>query len=205
MKVSSETALPRVVPIKKQDDEQHLVFGEVYAPDVPDSQGDWMTAETIRDMAYRFLKNGYQHNVDLNHTREQCGAYIVESFIAREGDDVFIPGAWVIGVHIPDDEVWTLVKTGELNGFSLDGIGLRVPTTLEIEVPEVLKGETDEVSGHKHIFYVQFDDDGSFIGGYTSKADDGHYHVIKRGTVTEEVNGHSHRFSFVEGIINAKA
>ena len=32
------------ITIKKYDDEQQLVYGEVYAPSIPDSQGDYMSA-----------------------------------------------------------------------------------------------------------------------------------------------------------------
>jgi hypothetical protein len=30
-------------------------------------------------------------------------AYVVESSIARDDDGLFIPGAWVLGVKVPDD------------------------------------------------------------------------------------------------------
>ncbi len=194
--------------IKKMDDELQVVWGEVYAPGFPDSQGDFMTAETIREMAYGFMKKSALDSIDTNHSREKNGCYIVESFIAREDDAVFIPGSWVIGVKVPDQDVWAMVKSGDLNGFSIDGVGVRVESVLEIEMPDVLAGETDECEQngvkHKHLFYVKFDEEGNFLGGETSAAPDGHMHKIVRGTVTEETNGHQHRFSFVEGVLNAR-
>lgn len=193
-----------VVSLKKLDEEQQVVFGEVYAPGFPDSQGDFMTAESIREMAYAFMQKGELSNIDTQHSRDPNGSYVVESFIAREDDPIFIPGSWVLGVKVPDPDVWALVKSGELNGFSLDGQGFRVPTTLEFEVPDLLKGETTDTDGHTHEFYVQFGPAGEFLGGQTSVAKDGHFHPIRRGTATEEVSGHSHRFSFVEGIISAQ-
>lgn len=206
MKMSQTTNEAKTVPIKKVDDEQQLVFGEVYAPNIPDSQGDWMTAETIRNMAYGFMKSGRVFKIDINHSQEESGCYVVESFLAREGDDTFIPGSWVVGVHIPSGETWSLVKSGELNGFSLDGFGIRVATELEIEMPELLKGETEEHEGEKHTFVVQYDDEGNFLGGYTSKGKDGHYHEITKGTVTEKAGNppHSHRFAHLDGLLYAK-
>lgn len=192
------------VLIKKADEELQIVWGEVYAPGFPDSQGDYMTAETVRKMAYSFMQKSALGSIDTGHTRQTNGSYIVESFIAREGDPVFIPGSWVVGVHVPDTSVWGLVKSGELNGFSLDGMGIRVPTKLEIEMPELLKGETEEVDGHKHGFIVKFGEDGTFLGGMTTEAEDGHVHEILKGTVTETVMGHAHRFSFLEGVLNAE-
>lgn len=190
------------VAIKKYDEEQQLVYGEVYAPGLPDSQGDFMSRENIQVMAHGFLRKGLVNKIDLNHTQEESGCYVVESFIARDGDPTFIPGSWVIGVKVPDTSVWNLIKSGELNGFSLDGTGLRVDAELEIEMPDVIHGETDIAAGHKHEFSVRYDDEGNFLGGVTGPSRDGHVHRILRGTATEPARGHSHRFSFVEGVLN---
>ena len=194
-----------VVGIKKTDAELQVVFGEVYAPNsFPDTQNDVATAEVIREAAWGFMRKSATMAVDVGHSEIDCGAYVVESFIARKGDPDFIEGSWVIGVWCPDAE-WEMVKKGELNGFSLDGFGIRVPTTIEIEVPDLIKGDTTETDGHVHEFYVRFDENGTFLGGETSPGPDGHVHLIKRGTVTEDANDHSHRFSFVEGVIQANA
>ena len=194
-----------VIQFKKLDGEEQIVFGEVYAPGFPDSQGDFMSAEEIRKMAYNFLRKGLVSNIDTNHSRQPNQSYVVESFIARADDPVFIPGSWVLGVHIPDPAVWQMVKSGELNGFSLDGMGMRTPKTFEVEMPELLKGETDKVGNHSHAFAVKFDEDGNFLGGQTTPGPDGHVHAIVRGTVTEPALGHVHRFSFVEGVLNVAA
>ena len=194
-----------VIQFKKLDGEEQIVFGEVYAPGFPDSQGDFMTPDEIKKMAYNFMRKGLTSNIDTNHSQQPNGSYIAESFIARDDDPVFIPGSWVIGVKVPDQVVWQMVKSGELNGFSLDGMGLRTPTTFEIEMPELLKGETDQVGNHRHAFTVKFDGDGNFLGGQTAPGPDGHVHRIVRGTVTEPALGHTHRFSFVEGVLNVHA
>lgn len=203
------TGLPvngRTHSLKKADDELRIVWGEVYAPGFPDSQGDFMSSETIRDMAYGFMKNQALSSIDTNHDHEKNGSMIVESFIAREDDTIFIPDSWVIGVHVPEDDVWELVKSGELNGFSIDGKALgKVEALFEISMPDTLAGETDVgTDGHKHIFYVKFDKEGTFLGGETDRHADGHFHKIKMGTCTEVSNDHSHRFSFVEGILDAQ-
>lgn len=183
-----------------------MVWGEVYAPGFPDSQGDFMTEDTIREMAYKFMKAQNLDSVDINHSRDKSGSYIVESFIAREGDPDFIAGSWVVGVHVPNDQDWQLVKSGELNGFSLDGFGQRVETVLEFDMPEVLSGRTTKADdGHDHVFYVKFDQSGAFLGGVTDAGPDGHVHVISRGTCTDTTAGHSHRFSFIEGVLYAQS
>jgi hypothetical protein len=189
--------------IKKTDDDERLVFAEVYAPDKLDSQNDFMSAETIRKMAYDFLANARVLNVDTNHNREPNGSVVVESFIARAGDPDFIVGSWVIGVYVPDDTIWAMVKSGELNGFSLDGSGKRTEVEVTLILPDIMKGRTMKAGEdeHDHEFIVAYNKDGDFIGGWTDVGPDGFRHEILRGTVTETANGHAHRFSYVEGVI----
>jgi Putative phage serine protease XkdF len=192
------------VLIKKLDAEEQVVFGEVYAPGFPDSQGDFMSAEEVKKMAYNFMRKGVTSNIDVNHSQDPSGSYVVESFIARPDDPTFLPDSWVIGVKISDAHTWGLVKSGELNGFSLDGVGVRTDAVFEIEMPELLKGETDDVNGHTHSFVVKFDEAGNFLGGHTNPGPNGHVHLILHGTVTEKTENHTHRFSFVEGVLNAQ-
>ena len=75
---------------------------------------------------------------------------------------------------------------GQVRGaerLSLDGVGLRTDAVFEIEMPELLKGETDDVNGHAHSFVVKFDEAGNFLGGYTNPGPNGHVHQILHGTV----------------------
>lgn len=190
------------ITLKKADDEMQIVYGEVYAPGVPDTQGDTMTAEEIMKTAYRFMEAGRLTKIDTNHNQSDNGSYVVESFIAREGDPTFTPGAWVLGVRVPDKKLWKMVKSGELNGFSLDGIGFREDKDVVLDIPEELSGQTMVTEDHTHSFVVKFDASGNFIGGKTDVVM-GHSHKIIKGTATEAAEGHAHRFSFVEGIAYA--
>ena len=202
--VSKTTGLDyQTVAIKKLDAEEQLVFGEVYAPGFPDSQGDFMSRESVKKACYEFMRKSAMGNIDTQHDQNPNGSYVVENFIARPDDNIYIPYAWVMGVKVAND-VWPLVKSGELNGFSLDGMATRSPCVLDIEVPEILKGETLPTQNHTHQFFVKYDQVGNFLGGHTSAARDGHSHLIKAGTCTEMAMGHNHRFSFVEGLRNVK-
>jgi len=102
------------VQIKKLDQEEQIVFGEVYAPGFPDSQGDFMSTAEIKKMAYNFMRKSALSNIDVNHTQERSGSYVVESFIAREDDSIFIPGSWVLGVKAPDLDDVAGMDDGEL-------------------------------------------------------------------------------------------
>lgn len=180
--------------------EQRIVWAEVYAPNIPDSDGDFMDEETIMKMAYKFMKDMNLKKIDVQHKNDLVdGACVVESFIAREGDPHFIAGSWVVGVQIDNDEVWGRVKKGEINGFSIEAMVQRSPAELEIELPPVLHGKTMKSEDHEHEFFVTYDEEGNFKGGYTNDVN-GHRHQIVKGTVTEATNGHTHRFSFVENL-----
>jgi hypothetical protein len=190
------------VPIKKMDAAKQIVMGEVYIPYVPDSQGDFMTPDEIERIAHNFLRNRRVFKVDTEHNLVENGSVVVESFIARPGDPDFTPGAWVVGTHIPDKTVWAKVESGEINGYSMYGTGVRKETIVEIEIPDdgIVKGETIAAGdGHSHTFFLEFDDAGSLINGYTDEVN-GHKHVIKSGTITEQANGHAHRYSMTDAL-----
>jgi len=138
------------------------------------------------------------------------GSMVVESFIARKGDTDFIPGSWVVGVHIPEMRIWLAVKSGEINGFSIEALVKSVPRVITLEVPEQVVGKTsidagDNIGEHQHNFWVQFDGKGNMIGGGTDEdPTNGHTHEILRGTLTEigsDGDPHTHRYSFLEGVI----
>lgn len=192
--------------LKKYDDELQIVYGEVYAPNIPDSQGDFMTPEEVRKMAHRFVAKGIPQNIDRQHDNNLTGSVVVESFVARSDDPDYIPESWVVGIHIPDRELWDQVKTGELNGFSFEGKVVKEQTTVALEIPSQIEGATEMNDGHSHVFIVKLDKDGKFIGGQTMEDNSGHTHKITRTTITDGPEGvsggHTHRFSFTDGLTN---
>ena len=188
---------------KAFDDDEHLIYGEVYVPLRPDSDGDIMDADTIKKMAHDFLKAKKLDQVDVQHDNNlNEGASIVESFIARKGDPIFLEGAWVVGMHIPDNQTWAKIKKGEINGFSIEALVTKTPQELELEIPPVINGKTTKAEDdHDHEFFVTFDATGKFMGGRTAITK-GHFHTIRAGTATDTEQGHNHRFSFIEGFQN---
>lgn len=178
-----------------------MIWMEVYVPMVPDSQGDFMTAPEIEATAYNFMRGQRVYNVDTEHNLQKNDSVVIESFIARKGDTDFIPGSWVVGMHVADPQVWDSVEKGEINAISMYGAGERDKAMIEIEIPDdgILKGDTHEFESHKHQFFVQFDDAGKVVKGWTDEID-GHQHSIRGGTVTESAAGHAHRFSISDAL-----
>jgi hypothetical protein len=181
-----------------KSEEQHLIFGEVYAPDRPDAQGEYMTAPEILKMAHEFIRSGKMGQIDLMHGNKVVkGASVVESFVADEADSRFLPGSWVIGVHIPDEALWASIKKGEINGFSMEALVTRHEYEVDIEIPPVVTGLTSKHDDHQHKFFVAYDENGQFKGGITDTVN-GHFHSIVAGTHTQDAAGHRHRFSSVD-------
>lgn len=179
--------------IRKLDVEKQIVYGEVYAPYVVDSHGDMMLPEDVEKMAHRFMANAISRSIDKMHNNISQNAYPVESFIARADDPDFTEGAWVMGVKIEDAELWKEVKSGKINGFSLEAMVKTDSAEVEVDVDRVQYGSVHGNDGHSHLFIVEVDENGKIVHGQTTK-DAGHSHEILKASATTEVNGHSHRF-----------
>ena len=185
-----------------KDDEgfDRLVFAEVIIPDAPNVYGDFHTKQSVRDFAYGFMDAGY--GIDVNHDNDDITGkvYVVESFIAREGDKDFIEGAWVVGMYIPDDDMWQGVLDGNLNGYSYEAFVKVMYTDIEVpnEQDRIGTTEPDIYDKHTHEFFVLLDKEGRPLMGGTSITN-GHSHSITRHTTTDTAFEHSHIYNFVEG------
>lgn len=190
-------------PFKKADEELQIVWGEVYVPGIVDSEGDFMTSSEIREMAYRFMRSQRLDKVDVQHDNQEYDAHVVESFIARDDDPTFIPGSWVVAVHVADPTLWELVKSQEINGYSMEGLALTEGSTDYVLPGTVVTGDTSETEGHAHRFKVFYDAEGNFLGGETDYVD-GHRHLIVRGTLTESSRNHAHTFAVIDAMLEGE-
>lgn len=193
----------KVVTITKTDASKQIVYGEVYAPFVMDTEGEFMFPEGIEKMAHDFLRLKLDEVIDTNHDRVANGSYPVESFIAREGDPDFTPGAWVLGVKC-SDATWAKVESGDLNSFSFEAMVYPVEVEIEVDTYRdhfgvTQKSATPEVADHDHLFFVYVDEMGKVVKGFTDEVD-GHRHVIRGGSRTAkaaDASGvlHSHPYA----------
>jgi hypothetical protein len=178
---------------------EQIVMAEVLIPNTPNTYGDIMTEAAIREAAYAFMIAGLNSKIilDIEHDNVDItgDAYIIESFIAREGDPDFIKGSWVIAVKIESADIWQRVVAGDLNGFSFEALAMMTPVTIENLRPRIVTGITapDLIDGHTHAYAVTLDALNRPLYGSTSMTD-GHEHTISRHTITDAANGHTHRF-----------
>lgn len=182
------------VKITRTRDDQQIVYGMVYEPNVLDTWGEMMLPSDVELMAHRFMQSvKLSESIDRQHDNVATTCYPIESFIARKGDPDYPEGSWVLGVKIVDPAIWDQVKRGELNGFSYQCMVRKIPAVVEVEIDPIVTGAVEEVEDHTHLFYAEINEAGVVVRGRTSTVN-GHYHDILGGTVTEEVSGHSHRF-----------
>jgi len=87
-----------VVTFKAESEEQRIVWAEVYVPNVPDSDGEFMDRKAIREMAYKFMKEKKLGQIDVQHNNQVVpGVSVVESFSPAREIKLFRlkgPGLW---------------------------------------------------------------------------------------------------------------
>ncbi len=117
-----------------QNEEKRLVRGCVMRADFPilryGRDGEFymvFRADTIREMAEKYLMEGRQNLVNLMHQGEDVmGVQLVQWFIKGEGVQVdgfddCADGSLFAEFHVTNDDVWEQVKAGTFKGFSLEG------------------------------------------------------------------------------------
>lgn len=120
------------------DSEKRLLLGAVLVPDLEIYRNQngheffiKFSKETIRKSMENFFKMSYQQNSSLEHDKEIEGVTFVESWIKE--DDVHDKsvqygmnepiGTWYATMKVDNDVIWNdYVKTGQVKGFSIDGM-----------------------------------------------------------------------------------
>lgn len=135
------------------DEEKRLVRGVVMRADFPiyrydDSLGEYYIiykAETIRQMAEKYLAENRQNLVNLMHEdgSDVEGVQMVQYFIkgdgvSVEGFDDIADGSLFAEFHVTNDEVWNAIKEGTYKGFSLEGVFDLEPETDKDDVESIV-------------------------------------------------------------------
>lgn len=198
----SDAATPLTFRQVKRDGEEweRVVFAEVLIPDTPNVYGDISSREDIVNFVHEYARQGYGLDVDHDEVNvKNVKFFVVESFIARDGDPDFIDGSWVVGCKIIDDELWTDILEGRINGYSYQAEVYMLPVEYTVEASYQVVGVTEPnpLDGHVHDFLVIVDHQNALIAGSTSEVA-GHTHRISSHTTTDVSDGHNHRYQIVE-------
>lgn len=155
-------ALSKQEPIhfKEVNKEQRKIIGLVLEPGKLVPQYDeeskeayniFFPEETVTNLAYNFFKQNFHKNSSLEHDLKIEGVTFVESWIVEDvkldkqslyGFE-YPKGSWLVVLKIDNEDVWSnYVKTGLVQGFSIDGL-LELKELKEIkEIKEIKKTET---------------------------------------------------------------
>jgi hypothetical protein len=124
---------------KFASEDQMILVGPAMIPDISiprvDEDGDKyfvkFSAETIKEICMKYFKEARTNDVNTDHEENSAGAYIYESWIVEDpltdkantvyGYDV-PKGTWMVTMKVDDKATWARIKSGELRGFSIEGI-----------------------------------------------------------------------------------
>ena len=144
----------------KADEERKIITGCLMIADLPiyrrsESMGEFYVVfdkSQIEQMVQRFMKLGYQSNVNEMHDANKIveGVTMFESFIvdsqrgikAPNGFEGVTEGSWFGSYKVDNPEIWAKVKDGSFMGFSVEGMFDLVPQkpTLESKIIEIIEG-----------------------------------------------------------------
>jgi len=155
-----------VVPIVKADEERQIVYGVVLDPygkqgPETDAHGDWIPPIEVEKTAHEWFKAsrgiGFGHP-GLPGFKPTVKAQPVESHIVeypsasdyekarlgephrvfrrKYGADIVHSGAWILGTELGDAE-WAAFKRGEINAYSVEGLGTKEKSVPRSTMPDV--------------------------------------------------------------------
>jgi len=150
--------LSEEVQLQSIDKERRMVYGAALIPNKPiyrrrpngEEYYIRFSSEVIEQTAHKFIFEGNTHNATLEHAEDVDGVSFVESWI-KEGEQdksahlgIKAPiGTWFVGGYVDNDELWEKVKSGEVKGFSIEGLYSEV-LSAELEL-EALDRELDDL------------------------------------------------------------
>ena len=131
------------------DEERHIITGIALLADTPiyriapDGTEYYVrfTKDCIRQLVEKYFKFGLTNSVNIEHKDNQFvdGVTMLESYIIDKergicpNEFASAPdGSWVVSYKVNNLDVWDKIKTGEVMGFSIQGIFHLVETKLEM-------------------------------------------------------------------------
>lgn len=110
--------------IKAADEELKQVLFIAMLPDSVDLHGDYTSAVEVRKAKESFNKS--QMNANLYHEAMTDKFEVIESYLAPVdfvlGDKFVTKGTWLMNLQVHDDDLWELIKDGEINGISIGAV-----------------------------------------------------------------------------------
>ena len=111
-------------------EDQMIVKGPAIIPNLKiyrntdgESYYAFLSKETTRRFAELLLNNKHSKKINLMHKDVFVDASIVESYFAKADNEFGVPeDSWIVSLKIKDAEVWSKIKDGTLQGFSIQAM-----------------------------------------------------------------------------------
>lgn len=118
--------------VKSANNELRQVTFVAMTPGV-DLHGDYTSVEEVRKAKESFNANNPKSN--LFHLSMTDSFSVIESYLAPVDmilNDVFVEkGAWLVTLQINEDNLWQMIKDGEINGVSIGALAKVEPVEEE--------------------------------------------------------------------------
>ena len=131
------------------DEERHIITGIALLADTPiyriapDRTEYYVrfTKDCIRQLVEKYFKFGLTNSVNIEHKDNQFvdGVTMLESYIIDKergicpNEFASAPdGSWVVSYKVNNLDVWSKIKSGEVKGFSVQGLFRIIETKLEM-------------------------------------------------------------------------
>ena len=155
-------------------DDKRLVMGPILVPDKKilriDGLGEqyfvYFKPETIKRLSEMYLEKKYTDSTTIEHDKKITGVNLVESWIVesrtKDKSAVYglsVPvGTWMGTFKVNNDDIWeNYVKTGEVKGFSIEGLfghnlvaAAKEPTYLAKDISELTEEEAKDLLNKIH-------------------------------------------------------
>lgn len=119
-----DDAIGKIPVAKSLNEELKQVTYVAMLPDHTDLHGDYTSADEVRKAKESFNKSNAKAN--LFHLTETDTFDISESYLAPVDmvlNNILVKkGTWLMTLQIYDDELWDLIKQGEINGISIGAL-----------------------------------------------------------------------------------
>ena len=141
----------------KIDEEKRIVIGPALIPNILINRGKYSAffkEEDVEFLAHKFLNKKLNNNATKQHlTTIDDGVFLNESWVVEHKEDKInlvygfdLPiKTWCLHYYIENEEIWNDIKSGKINGFSieakeLDAIYLdSYETSLEEDIDDLIK------------------------------------------------------------------
>lgn len=130
---------PNPMAFAATNDEEQVVFGPAMIPNMKIYRRDedtgeefevYFSPETIKAIAVKFFEKNFQTSFNIMHDPSQKKDGVVffmsvirdksKGIVGLEGD--YADGTWFLGAKVKNPEVWQKVKSGDIKGFSVEGL-----------------------------------------------------------------------------------